>query len=326
MLTIDIGFFPHIFDNIFDAADYEALLHLRLTCKTLRDRVNDEWSHLKWIVHLNRPNEAVNRRGVVIPGDSPCLRFTTVLDITEADDRHDVQQVPGHLRPDVIRLLDVGVTSLTASAKTIIVLDEDGGDSAGRYAQRALGPRQDPVALIYSLDCREWESVLRTPEYFIGVAAMQRPADVYLLLSGCNPAGDCVKDLCSKVADSLADDYCDIVDAGATPSPAHNFYFVDVPSWFDTSLAPLPESRPGRMERILTRPSTFFGYMLAAARYGDDLIAEASGTEYDRDWPSEMFVERVLRRLHCITKEEMRERVGDRAYELTFAPRDICAP
>lgn len=50
MVAIDIAFFPHIFDTIFKAADFHALLRLRTTCRALRDRINDEWGYLTWFI------------------------------------------------------------------------------------------------------------------------------------------------------------------------------------------------------------------------------------------------------------------------------------
>ena len=47
MIAMDIAFFPQIFDTVFEAADFQELLRLRLTCRALRVRVDEEWRHLQ---------------------------------------------------------------------------------------------------------------------------------------------------------------------------------------------------------------------------------------------------------------------------------------
>lgn len=319
MVTIDIAFFPHIFDSIFEASDHNALIRLRQTCRALRSRIDDEWGHLAWLVKDDRPYAAVNRRGLIIPCDSPCLRLTTVLDICHADDWCDVNEVPSCCRPEVIRIFCLGIIPLTTCTKTIIILDQECGDIAGYYMEPPPDP-QFSINIIYKLDCMVWEgSEGRCPPFFSYVGRMKRSADVYLLLSGCNPTGDCVKDLCYFMMESLTGYKSGVREGEAPLGYEHNFYFVDVPSWFDTSITDLPEDDSERLDRILTTPSTFYAHMLAEAGYEEGL-EDGSEAEYARHWPRLVVLERVFKQVHCISREQMRKRVGDKAFDLTFAP------
>lgn len=117
MVTLDMAYFPHIFDSIFEFAEAEALLLLRLTCRRLRKRVDNEWRHLKWFVPWRKPVEVFNERGVKMFSDSPCLRLTKVLGISCEDGLADGPPFPDHLRPQIIRFLDVAFTPITSHAK-----------------------------------------------------------------------------------------------------------------------------------------------------------------------------------------------------------------
>lgn len=92
MATIDAAHFPHIIDSIVEYAEFEALLCLRLTCRALYKRIDDEWAHLQWNIACERnrpyyrtPDVVYNKRGSLMPEDSPCLRLTKVVDLNDLD-------------------------------------------------------------------------------------------------------------------------------------------------------------------------------------------------------------------------------------------------
>lgn len=317
MTTIDIAYFPHI----FDFAEAEALLLLRLTCRRLRKRVDNEWRHLKWFVPWRKPVEVFNERGVKMSSDSPCLRLTKVLDISCEDGLADGPPFPDHLRPQIIRFLDVAFTPITSHAKTIIFLVDDCGDIGSDCTDLPdLG--LEPVNLIYKLNYRPPTDNLRQRWGFEDIGHLPWSADLYILLSGCPPVDGCVRDLCSAIAMTLTGSYAAYDMLPDTDKV--NFYLVDVPSWFDVSGTTLPENDPRRLDQLLTRPDTFYGHLLKEAGFGIAVDQDVEW-QYHSRWPSQEALERVFKQVHCISREQMRRRVGDEAYDLTFAPRDICA-
>lgn len=323
MTTIDIAFFPHIFDLIYEAADFRALLRLRLTCRALRDRINDEWGHLTWFLPEKGQAQAVNHRGVVVPCNSPCLSFTSVLDVVcEGGRRSESSQLREHLQPEIIRFNQVAYTPLTEYAKTIIFLDEEQGDVGSDFIYRP-SPDLEPVNLIYKLDCCDGLGERRFD--FDNIGDISWSAEVFLVLSGCHPVESCVKDLCWSIMDTLVGEYSAVwVD----PPPTHkvNFYLVDVPSWFDQSLTSLPEDDPRRLDQVLTKPGTFYSHMLKQVGFNGGVL-EDSEYEYERCWPCQKVLGCLFQQVHCISREQMRQRIGDKAYNLTFAaPMGIWAP
>lgn len=122
----------------------------------------------------------------------------------------------------------------------------------------------------------------------------------------------------------LADEMSDVFHE--PPSPHRiNFYFVDVPSWFDLSLTDLRKDDPRRLDQVLTKPNTFYGYLLEVTGYANE-VYEDTEEEYARTWPHEKVLERIFNQVHCISREQMRKRVGKETFDLTFAPKDIGAP
>lgn len=68
-----------------------------------------------------------------------------------------------------------------------------------------------------------------------------------MLLTGCNPVDGCVKNLLSYAMWYLADEMSDVFHEPLSPHWI-NFYFVDVPSWFDLSLTDLRKDDPRRLD------------------------------------------------------------------------------
>lgn len=81
--------------------------------------------------------------------------------------------------------------------------------------------------------------------------------------------------------------------------------------------AALPNHDPRRLDQALTRPATFYRYLLSDLGYGEPASSD-SEQSYD-PWAEEC----VRQQIHRISREQMRQRVGDKAYDLTFAPADI---
>lgn len=317
MRTLDIDCFPHIFDSIFAFADFEALLLLRLTCRALRDRVEDDWGHLQWKV-FSEEEVVHNKRGVKVRTDSSCLRFTSVLDLYCEMQWATSEEVPVCLRPEVIRFDSNALWyyPMNSHAQSLIITKE--GDipclvnAAGKPAH-AHGPRNIIYRLHFDTNRSDFETIGDIPW----------AADVFLVLSGCPVFGGPVRDLCHSIM-------CPIDHSVklARHDDVH-FYFVDVPSWFDAPshaagaersppprLAPSSAFRRGmekRLDQSLTRFDSFYNYLLNSAR--------VDGVEkYEGWWPSDRNL-KYLSKVHYITREEMRQRVGDKAFNLTFAPQ-----
>lgn len=125
MLTLDIAFFPHIFDLIYESADFGALLRLRLTCRALRKRIDDDWGHLKWTITAKETTEVLNKRDRLVSCDSPLLRLTFAIDHVDDSELDTGGAFPAHLRPEIVRFVKPRVTSLTEHAETIIFLDPE---------------------------------------------------------------------------------------------------------------------------------------------------------------------------------------------------------
>lgn len=135
------------------------------------------------------------------------------------------------------------------------------------------------------------------------------PADVFLLFSGCPRVGGAVEAVCRNLMGPPL--------AGNRRAADVDFYFVDVLSWFDTRGLGHLYAEHERLDIVLTNLETFYGVLL-------DLARSETGEAYHGWWPCPAILQR-LARMHCISRAGMRERVGDKAYELAFAPQDICA-
>lgn len=322
MTTIDIAFFPHIFDLIYQAADFQALLRLRLTCRALRDRIDDDWGYLRVHLSYEEPPEIVNRRGVVVPHDSASLRLTFALDILGTGSG-DVFELSNHLQPEVVRILKFNFVALTSRAKTIILADEDVGNDSSNCLDPPF-PEHQPVNLVYQLDCSLSEvSICRSRPAFYEIGNVRWSADIYVVLSGCDPVDGCADDLIDNAINFLAGEESNVFD---NPPPTHrvNFYFVDIRSWFDLSLTDLPDDDPRRLDQTLTGADTFYAYLLRKLGYSNKMEGEDDEWEYDHYWPCQAVLNRVFQQVQCISSDQMRKRIGDKAYDIVFAPRDMC--
>lgn len=320
MKTLDIAYFPHIFDTILDFADFEAACRLRLTCRAVHKLIEEEWGHVRWNV-FSEGEVVLSKRGIQMQTDSPRLRFTSVLDLYSEEKWMTSEDMLDHdyLRPQAIRFdpHSLWYYPMNSHARTLIVTSERDVpglvDSAGEPAN---GSRNIVYWLHLDSDVFDFETVGDIPW----------PADIYFVLSGCPNVGGPVEDLCQSIM-------CPI-DASvklARHDDVH-FYFVDVPSWFaiDTSTAnaaspSLPDDdrsqasrhKARRLDQDLTQFESFYNYLLNSARID-------GVEEYEGWWPSHKNL-KYLSKVHSITREEMRERVGDKAYNLTFAPQSIRA-
>lgn len=310
MPTLDIAFFPHIFDLIYESADFRALLLLRLTCRALRKRIDDDWGHLQWTITAEETTEVVNKRGGLVPCDSPCLRLTFAIDHVDDSELETGGAFPAHLRPEIVRFVEPSVTSLTEHAGTIIFLDPEYELDAIESIEY-FPPAWEEFNVIYRLDFGRFD---RGGPYFSDICRIARRlggADVFFLLAGCSPVGGAVEALCRSILDSLVG-----VEREEWQSDVH-YYFVDVASWFDLARTSLPSHDPRRLDQALTRPGTFYRYLLSDLGYAEP-ASDDSEASYD-PWVAEC----VRQHIHNISREQMRQRVGDRAYDLTFAPADI---
>lgn len=291
--------------------EFEALLRFRLTCRALRDRIDDEWGHVQWnIVWVEDvPDALSNGRGVAIPSDSPCLRLAKVVDLMDPDGFLESRQIPTYLRPEIITF-DNGSYPMTAHAKTLIAY---GYCDVGLLSCCACRPISGHANVIFPLHCPP--PCPNAPESFEDVGNVSWSADVYLLLSGCGVLSGAVEDLCEAVMASLTGK--DSVIEGDKVQ----FYFVDVPSWFDPGCTRVSSDNPNRLDHILTSFHTFYGYLLECANPWQS----QESSDYRNWWPSPMVLKR-LSQVHSITRQEMRARVGDKAYELAIAPRASYAP
>lgn len=303
MVTLDKAFFPHIFDTIFEFAEYEALLRLRLTCRALYARIDHEWGHIRWNVGSNGqpPDKVYNKRGALVSSRSSCLRLTKVLDLNDEFGYEPSPEVPDHLRPVIIRYLSMGDYAMSSHAETLILFNP--------YDVAAVHPCVRPPArgrhrLIYRLDFGDADPCLES------IGDIPWPADVYLLFSGCPRVSGPVETICRNLMGPPL--------PGNKRSADVDFYFVDVLSWFDTRGLGYLYGEHERLDIVLTNFETFYGLLL-------DLARREAEEAYDGWWPSPAILQR-LARMHCISRAEMRERVGDKAYELTFAAQDIHAP
>ena len=211
-----------------------------------------------------------------------------------------------------------GTTPMNSHARTLIIANErDVPGLVEAAGELANGSRNIVYRLHFNNDVSEFETTGDIPW----------PTDVYLILLGCPTVGGPVEDLCQSIM-------CPIDPS--VKLARHDdvyFYFVDVPSWFsldtfaaDPSLAFLPDTdrspasrhKAKRLDQDLTQFECFYNYMLNSARID-------SVEEYEGWWLSHKNL-KYLSKVHYITREEMREHVGDKAYDFTFAPQVMCVP
>lgn len=318
MTSLDIAFFPHIFDTIYAFVEFEAHLLLRLTCRALRDRIDGEWERIRWNVdgEEGQSDTVYNKRGCAIPTDSPYLRLAKVLDLNGEDSDECSGEVPEYLRPEIIRVLGAGNYSMFAYAKAMIVFDPVEAYLLDSYL---CNPVHGHINSIYRLHLPPTRARWEMTDVFEDPWTVPCGADVYYLLSGLDPSSSCeaVDALFRCIMDSLT------AERSGEEDGQFNFHFVDIPSWFDASCTAHPSDDPNRLDNFLTNYDTLYGYLLKCARPR----LKTWQTEEDlADWWPSPKIRRRLSQVHCITREEMRERVGDKAYDLTFAPQDMCAP
>lgn len=280
------------------------------------------------VYHQAGKAEAINGRDVCVPCNSPCLSFTNVLDISqEGSSDNNKWQFPSHLQAEVIRFFSPVDAGVRAYAKTLIFVDLEWGDVGSAIIHRP-SPDLEPVNLIYRLDCTfqnsyDWGWDGRVFD-FNDIGDISWSANLYVLLSGCDPVEGCVRDLCWAIMVTLVGKFSGVFDDPPGTNTV-NYYLVDVPSWFNPWLTNVSKNDPRRLDQVLSKPDPVYSFMLQQARYKNG-VAEDCEWEYDRRWPCEKVLERLFRQVHCISREQMKQRFGDKAYNLTFAPRDICAP
>ncbi|EJT53020.1 hypothetical protein A1Q2_03463 [Trichosporon asahii var. asahii CBS 8904] len=320
MTTIDIAYFPHIFDAILESADLEALLALRLTCRDIYERISDEWSYVQWNVGeehrkhlLKEPDVAYNKRGVEVPCNSPCLRLAQAVDLIDENYVPPQDDIPSFLRPEIVRCFGIWPSTVLARAKTLIFYE---AWEVCQLNHTLSKPVHDRINMIYHLHFPPEDGYYS--RYFDGLANCHHSTDVYILLTGVDPSPGCevIETLFESMVCSLADE----VKAKETRT---NFYLVDVPSWFDGSYTSCLEDDLRRLDHTLTSHVIFETYLFSGwDTQGEDgcfysttqYLAEERAAACER-----------LSQVRCITRSEMRQQVGDKAYDLTFAPRDLRA-
>lgn len=306
MTTLDIAYFPHIFDMILLFAEFDALLRLRLTCRAVRDRVNDEWYHLQWRLPYFGFARAYSKRGSVSPASS-ALRLTRVLDVSgEFEVGCGSSLTPSFLRPEIIRFLSLGEHGSTRFAKTLILLRKQDLPLLAWAVHSPPKGDNNRQNVIFRLPLDGEDS----PEAAY-ITEIPWRADVYVLLSGCKRIAGPVERLCLALMRPHLN--------GWRRDGAVRFYLVDVPSWFDYSGDLHADEGHERLDHILGDKRTADEYLLTCARMeGMEVLPGTGGLPSSHDF-------KLLEQVHFITGEEMRARVGDRAYDLTFAPQDIWA-
>lgn len=312
MATIDAAYFPHIIDSIVEYAEFEALLCLRLACRALYKRIDDEWAHLQWNIARERkrpycrtPDVVYNKRGALMPKDSPCLRLTKVVDLNDQDGDAWEVEIPDHFRPEIIRFLGVGDYPMIAHAKTVMCFDYSQTYEVSDAIHR---PAHDPFNIIFRLHIPPTAPHIYGT--FCGLGNFGCHADIYLLLSGVDPSpGSLVMDLlCESILYSFAGEE-------NVKERKINFYLVDTPSWFDGTCTALSNEDPRRFDNIMVRHDIFESYLLDEW-YTTDCEGNPSSL-----WDKEKAAARKrMSQVHFITGEEMRQLVGDKVYGLTFAP------
>lgn len=53
-------------------------------------------------------------------------------------------------------------------------------------------------------------------------------------------------------------------------------------------------------------------------------VEEDSESEFVLRWPIQGVLGRIFQEVHCISKEDMWKRVGDKEFDLSFTPREDC--